>query len=88
MPTIQTSDHPTARQFSPANSGARPGPPSESASDRKRGPSDCRLFYDFTGGIDGSYPSGNVIFDSNGNMHGTTTEGGAYGYGVVWEITP
>ena len=44
--------------------------------------------YNFTGGSDGSYPFGNVIFDSNGNMYGTTTEGGVYGYGTVWEITP
>ena len=45
--------------------------------------------HDFTGGSDGSAPSSNVILDSsNGNLYGTTTAGGAYNYGVVWEITP
>jgi uncharacterized repeat protein (TIGR03803 family) len=44
--------------------------------------------HDFSGGADGQFPYSNVVFDSNGNMYGTTSEGGAYGYGVVWEITP
>jgi len=39
-------------------------------------------------GNDGSAPVGNVIFDANGNMYGTTAEGGSFGDGVVWEITP
>jgi len=44
--------------------------------------------YDFTGGSDGVYPHGNVVFDANGNLYGTAPYGGAYGKGVVWEITP
>jgi uncharacterized repeat protein (TIGR03803 family) len=44
--------------------------------------------HDFTGGNDGRYPAGSVAFDSAGNLYGTTTGGGAYGYGVVFEITP
>ena len=44
--------------------------------------------YDFTGGSDGAYPVGGVVFDANGDLYGTTVEGGAYGYGVVFEITP
>lgn len=44
--------------------------------------------HDFTGGSDGAGPISNVVFDVNGNLYGTTSEGGAYGYGVVWEITP
>ena len=44
--------------------------------------------YDFTGGNDGGEPICNVTFDANGNLYGTTYYGGAYGYGVVWEITP
>jgi uncharacterized repeat protein (TIGR03803 family) len=44
--------------------------------------------YDFTGGADGSLPVGNVILDQYGNLYGTTTQGGAYNYGVVFEITP
>jgi uncharacterized repeat protein (TIGR03803 family) len=45
--------------------------------------------HDFTGGNDGAYPNGPLVFDSNGNVYGTTESGGPYGYdGVVWEITP
>ena len=44
--------------------------------------------HDFTGGSDGGNPYSNVIFDANGNLYGTASAGGAYGYGVVWEITP
>ncbi len=44
--------------------------------------------YNFTGLSDGEWPSSNVVFDVNGNLYGTTSQGGAYGYGVVWEITP
>jgi len=29
-----------------------------------------------------------VIFDSKGNMFGTTQAGGVYGGGMVFEITP
>jgi uncharacterized repeat protein (TIGR03803 family) len=35
---------------------------------------------------DGAYANG-VTLDSNGNIYGTTQSGGAYGAGVVWEIT-
>jgi uncharacterized repeat protein (TIGR03803 family) len=44
--------------------------------------------HDFTGGGDGAYPYGNVIFDANGNLYGTAAAGGAYGSGVVFEIAP
>ncbi len=44
--------------------------------------------HDFTGGSDGGYPEGNVILDGNGNLYGTTTFGGAHGFGVVFQITP
>jgi uncharacterized repeat protein (TIGR03803 family) len=43
--------------------------------------------HDFTG-PDGAYPFGGVILDSNGNLYGTTSSGGANGAGVVFEITP
>src|SRR5271167_3361532 len=31
---------------------------------------------DFTGGNDGKLPTGSVAFDANGNLFGTTSEGG------------
>lgn len=44
--------------------------------------------HDFTGGTDGGYPGGGVTLDVSGNLYGTAVEGGANGFGVVWEITP
>jgi uncharacterized repeat protein (TIGR03803 family) len=44
------------------------------------------VLYSFTGS-NGAYPLG-LIQDSTGNLYGTTVEGGAYGYGTVYEITP
>jgi hypothetical protein len=43
--------------------------------------------YVFTGTGDGGLPYGNLISDQNGNLYGTTSAGGVYGAGVVWEIT-
>jgi uncharacterized repeat protein (TIGR03803 family) len=43
--------------------------------------------HDFTGGLDGAYPIVGLLFDANGNIFGTTSYGGGYGYGVVFEIT-
>lgn len=53
--------------------------------------------YDFTGNSDGGEPNGSLIFDRNGNLHGTTQYGGVSHYcggaphtgcGVVFELTP
>ncbi len=43
--------------------------------------------HDFNG-QDGANPHGSLVLDSNGNLYGTATGGGAHGVGVVWEITP
>jgi uncharacterized repeat protein (TIGR03803 family) len=37
---------------------------------------------------DGAYPAGNVVFDAAGNLYGTTTRGGAFGFGTVFELSP
>jgi uncharacterized repeat protein (TIGR03803 family) len=42
----------------------------------------------FTGGPDGKTPYGGVILGKNGELYGTTYSDGAYGPGVVYEITP
>lgn len=34
------------------------------------------------------FPQGGVTLDTRGNLFGTANDGGAYGWGVVWEITP
>ena len=42
----------------------------------------------FGGFPDGSAPYSGVIFDSAGNLYGTTTAGGQYAKGTVFELTP
>jgi uncharacterized repeat protein (TIGR03803 family) len=37
---------------------------------------------------DGAYPLADVVLDASGNVYGTTSEGGTYGYGNVFELTP
>jgi len=39
----------------------------------------------FNGG-NGESPYAGVIIDANGNLFGTTEQGGAYGYGTVFEV--
>ncbi len=47
-----------------------------------------RVLYAFTGGADGANPAAALIFDSKADLYGTTENGGANGYGVVFELTP
>jgi uncharacterized repeat protein (TIGR03803 family) len=37
---------------------------------------------------DGFFPESTLVFDSSGNLFGTTNKGGAYNLGVVFELTP
>jgi uncharacterized repeat protein (TIGR03803 family) len=43
--------------------------------------------HQFTGGKDGGNPSAPLVVDSARNLYGTASKGGAYGYGVVFELT-
>jgi uncharacterized repeat protein (TIGR03803 family) len=45
------------------------------------------VLHRFTG-ADGAGPNANLILDDKGNLYGTTTTGGAGGYGVAFELTP
>lgn len=47
-----------------------------------------RLLYSFSGGADGSGSIANVVFDTAGNIYGTTSEGGAAGMGVIFKLAP
>ena len=46
------------------------------------------VLYSFSGGNDGANPWAGVIFDQSGNLYGTTSGGGTYGYGTVYELMP
>ncbi len=43
------------------------------------------VIYSFTGT---DHPYSGVIFDAAGNLYGTTSEGGQYGYGSVYQVAP
>jgi uncharacterized repeat protein (TIGR03803 family) len=47
-----------------------------------------RVLHRFSGGRDGRFCDGGLVFDNAGNLYGTTRLGGDYGYGVVFELTP
>jgi len=40
------------------------------------------------GGKEGSNPFAGLIFDNSGNLYGTASHGGTYGYGVVFKMIP
>src|SRR5258708_3650704 len=44
--------------------------------------------HNFTGGSDGALPQAGVIFDGQGNLYGTTYQGGAYNAGTVFRLSP
>jgi uncharacterized repeat protein (TIGR03803 family) len=46
------------------------------------------ILYSFTGGSDGGYPDAGVVRDGKGNLYGTTYQGGAYGVGTVFKVSP
>ena len=52
------------------------------------GPWTESVLYSFTGGTDGSGPSGPLVLGSDGTLYGETFFGGASGDGVVYAVTP
>jgi uncharacterized repeat protein (TIGR03803 family) len=46
-----------------------------------------KVVYNFTGGNDGGDPAAQLVFDSAGNMYGTSVVGGLYGCGTVFELS-
>lgn len=46
------------------------------------------VLYNFTGGLDGGFPSAAPIIDNNGTLFGTAFNGGTNGYGTVFQLTP
>jgi uncharacterized repeat protein (TIGR03803 family) len=48
-----------------------------------------KVLYSFsTAGKDGHLPYAGLIFDTAGNLYGATNQGGAYGGGAVFELSP
>ncbi len=47
-----------------------------------------KILHKFGNGSDGKYPMANLVADAAGNLYGTTLEGGAYGFGTVFKLTP
>lgn len=47
-----------------------------------------KVLHAFGGSGDGIAPSSGVVFDGKGNLYGTTSVGGAYGYGIVYQLSP
>ena len=45
-----------------------------------------KILFSFDG-TNGSGPDSSVIFDKSGNLYGTTSGGGAYGYGTVYKLS-
>jgi uncharacterized repeat protein (TIGR03803 family) len=45
-----------------------------------------RVLYSFGSGTDGAIPVAGVTFDATGNLYGTTSAGGTYGYGTVFQL--
>ena len=46
-----------------------------------------KVVYSFTGGNDGGKPAAQLVFDSAGNIYGTTVVGGLYGCGTVFKLS-
>ena len=45
-----------------------------------------RVLHNFGAGNDGAFPSGPLLLDKRGNLYGDTGGGGAYSYGMVFEL--
>jgi uncharacterized repeat protein (TIGR03803 family) len=58
----------------------------------KNGPWSFNLLYGFAGSPDGAFPAARLIFDKQGNLYSTTTQGGTGacpgGCGTVFEVSP
>lgn len=46
------------------------------------------MLYSFVGALDGGQPASGLIMDRSGNLYGVTSLDGAYGQGVVFELSP
>jgi len=54
---------------------------------RLDGTGNFTVLHTFTG-TDGAYPYAGLVADAAGNLYGTTSAGGTFGYGVVFKLAP
>ena len=47
-----------------------------------------QVLHRFSGQADGWFPNSDLTFDSSGNLYGTTSAGGAYTQGILFELIP
>lgn len=47
-----------------------------------------KIVYSFAGGVDGEYLDTELVRDGSGNLYGTSVQGGTYGSGTVFQVTP
>jgi len=50
--------------------------------------STTKLIYSFGGSADGEYTDTELVRDSAGNLYGTSVQGGIFGGGTVFQVTP
>ena len=50
--------------------------------------STTKLIYSFAGNNDGEYTDTELVMDSAGNLYGTSVQGGTFGGGTIFEVTP
>jgi uncharacterized repeat protein (TIGR03803 family) len=50
------------------------------------GPWTEKILHSFGAGTDGAIPVAGVTLDTSGNLYGTTSAGGSYGYGTVFQL--
>lgn len=46
------------------------------------------VLYNFSQGSGGFVPAGDIIFDGSGSIFGTASQGGTFGWGAVYKLTP
>jgi uncharacterized repeat protein (TIGR03803 family) len=47
-----------------------------------------KVLYSFASGVDANFPAAPLVFDSAGNLYGTSNGGGTAGFGTVFEVSP
>jgi uncharacterized repeat protein (TIGR03803 family) len=50
--------------------------------------STTKILYSFAGGSDGEYLDTDLVMDAAGNIYGTTVQGGDFGSGTVFQLSP